>query len=334
MAAAAVKDSSRLTRRVAIVWAVVFAALIAAFFVTVAVLNGSLYSAHGFVSSYLHALERHDVTEALATPGVVVDADADRILLSGAALGELSDIRLVSDTAQGQDRQVVFSYRLGATAEGTSTFLVESTGKRFGLFSSWSFAESPVSTLAVTPLHDPRFEINGISVVSSAAAGDPSSYPVLTPGIFEVTHHSTFLTAKKVVVPVTVVGDVAEARVDVEANDSFVSQVDKELRSYLDECATQQVLQPTGCPFGYQTGNRIEDLPQWSMSEYPRVKIVPGDEPGTWRVPASKAAAHLKVHIRSLFDGSVSLYDKDVPFTVGYLITFDGNGDVKITAQY
>jgi hypothetical protein len=333
MAASVVKDSPLLIRRAAVIWSVVFAVLIAAFFVTITVLNNGLYSANGFVNSYLQALTRHDVAEALATPGVALTGNAATTLLAGTALGDLSNIHLVSDTEQGSTHRVTYSYTLNTTHAQTE-FVIQHTGQHFGLFPTWRFATSPISILKITPLHDSRFEVNGLAIVSTAGQDKPTAYQVLTPNLYELSHSSTFLTAKKVGVPVVAMGSVVEATIDVQANESFVTQVGKELHSYLDKCATQQVLLPTGCPFGYETGNRIEGTPVWSMSTYPTVAIVPGTVANTWLVPATPAAAHLKVRIRSLFDGSVSTFDKDVPFRVKYLITFDSNGGVKITAQY
>ena len=48
----------------------------------------------------------------------------------------------------------------------------------------------------------------------------------------------------------------------------------------LDECATQQVLMPTGCPFGKPLANRVEGDPQWSIAVYPKVDIIPGERAG------------------------------------------------------
>lgn len=332
MAASRVKDPALQVRRAAIGWAIVFTLLIAAFFITIGALNSSLYSAPGFVGSYLDALARHDVTEAMSTPGVALADNASGRLLTGAALGTLSDIRLVSDTSQGAEHRVVFSYRLGSTQAQTQ-FRVQPTGQRFGMFPTWRFATSPISIITITALHDSSFTVNGMSVVSVTGQGKPTPYQVLTPGLYELGHKSTYLTAQTVAVPVVTVGSMFHATVNVQASPAFVTEVEKQVHSYLDKCATQQVLQPTGCPFGYQTGNRIVGLPVWSMSRYPVITIVPGTTPGTWLVPQTTAAAHLKVRIQSLFDGTISPLDKDIPFSMRYVITLGAGNSMQITAQ-
>jgi hypothetical protein len=70
------------------------------------------------------------------------------------------------------------------------------------------------------------------------------------------------------------------------------------------------------------------------MAEYPVVTIIPGEEPGTWLMPVTEAAAHLVVDVQSLFDGTVTTFDADVPFSISYVITFQADGSLYIVAQY
>lgn len=67
---------------------------------------------------------------------------------------------------------------------------------------------------------------------------------------------------------------------------------------------------------------------------YPIVTIVPGSTVGAWQVPETDAVAHLAVTVKSIFDGSLSTVDRDVPFTVRYLITLAADGSPVITAKY
>ncbi|MHB1171055.1 MAG: hypothetical protein ACYCZY_00880 [Lacisediminihabitans sp.] len=322
-------------RRVAIRWLVLFGLLAAAFAGTVFSLNLTLYSASGFVSSYLDALARHDVDAAviLAKSGSAVSAGANRELLDPRALGNLNHIRLVSDTGQGGGRHLVtYSYNLSGTTDST-TFTVDYTGTRLGFFTTWRFVSSPLGVLSITPKHDAKFTVNGLALRSAAGPSVAKDYLVLTPGRYVLGHSSSYFTAVPIPVSLVTAGGRTAAAVDIEANAKFTRQVQKELNAYLDKCATQQVLLPTGCPFGKEMGNRIEGLPAWSMSTYPAVRILPGETPGDWVVPKTAAAAHLRVRVRSLFDGSVSTFDQDVAFTVRYLITFSPDGSLLITAQ-
>lgn len=334
-------------RRIVITWVVLGGLVVAAFAGTVIALNATLYSASGFVGSYLAALSRQDVSAAvkLAGPtpgGQKTGGEAlDRELLDPRALGELGDIRLVDDTVQPDGRHRV-SYRYSLTGTGISgttssttgmtTFTVERAGTRMGLFTAWRFSTSPLGTLTITPQHDAAFTVNGL-YLSSTGPDAPRSFLALIPGDYLLGHDSDYFTAKPVAVPITTAGSTTQAAVDVQANSFFTKQVQKGLDDQLKKCATQQVLLPTGCPFGKQIGDRIEGAPAWSIARNPVVRIAPADKPGTWQVPQTEGIAHLTVKVRSIFDGSVSTLDEDVPFTVDYLIAFKAGGQLVITSQ-
>jgi hypothetical protein len=319
-------------RREIITWSVVLAVILAAFCGTVLILNASLYSASGFVRGYLDALARHDADGALELAGTGVSGDASSELLTPAAMGELDHIALVSDSADAQGvHTVVYSYSAGGVA-GSSTFHVIHKGTLLGLFTTWSFEASPLGVIQLSVLHDSSFTANGVDL-QTPTPGEAAPFLVFTPGTYTITHSSTWLQAKPVPVTVTEPAAAVRAELDIEANAAFGKQVQKEVNSFLDDCATQQVLLPTGCPFGESMGNRIVSTPSWAMVGYPPVVILPGVKTGEWIMPQTDAAAHLIVEVKSLFDGTVSTFDEDVPFSVSYTITFPADGQLLISAQ-
>ena len=314
-------------------WLVLVGALLLAFLGTVTTLNLTVYSASGFVSSYLDAVARHDVVGAMRMPGVSASANGTDELLAPAALASLADIQLVTDSDDGGGRHTVsYGYTIGG-AKGTSSFVVEHTGQRLGVFSAWRFVDSPQSLLRVTVQNGSGVEANGIAL-PRVAAGRAHAYRVLTPSRVMLSHSSTFLRAAKIATLVDEPASVAEATLDIQANPAFVREVQKQLNRYLATCATQKVLLPTGCPMGEQITDRLQDAPAWSIVRYPIVTIAPGNTVGAWQVPETGAIAHLTVKVKSIFDGRLSTVNKDVPFTVHYLITFAGDGSPVITAQY
>jgi hypothetical protein len=321
-------------RRVLIIWGVALAVVVIAFFGTVLALNLTLYSASGFVRGYLDALSRQDADGALELAGARPEAgDASDELLVAPAMGELGDIRLIDDRAQADGSHLVtYGYDAGGVT-GESSFEVRSTGTLLGLFPTWSFVTSPIGVLQVTPRHDPRFIANGVQVLAPAQ-DIATPYLVFTPSTTVLDHETTYLQADPEPATATTPGAAVSAAINVRPNAAFVKQVQLELNDYLDECATQEVLLPTGCPFGQEITNRIITTPQWSIASYPQVTIVPGPDPLSWLMPRTTAAAHLVVEVRSLFDGSVSTFDEDVSFTTSYLITFLDDDELLITAQY
>ena len=327
-------------RRTVLTWSAVMALLIAGFGASVVALNADIYSAHGFVGRYLEALERQDSAAALALPGVGTANDAASELLTSDAMGKLSDARTVSDTAGPDGRHtVVAEYSIAApdgtgVTTGRSEFVVTRDGTRFGIFPSWRFVSSPINSISVTVLHDQEFSVNGFDVTTKAAPDAAAAFQVFAPGYYVLQHDSTYLTAKKVVAPITEIGGIADVTVDVQANEEFVAEVQKHVTAYLAECATQQVLLPTGCPFGQSISNRTTSAPVWSMVADPVVTIVPGQPSGTWAVPKTPATAHLVVDVKSYFDGRATTFDEDVPFDVQYALTFEPGNKLLITAVY
>ena len=314
-------------------WVMLVGALLMAFLGTVTVLNLTLYSAKGFVSSYLEAVARHDVDGARRMPGITTSSTGSNELLDPAALAPLANIHLLKDTDNGGGRHtVLYGYTVGGST-GSSSFVVEHTGSRLGVFSAWRFVDSPQSLLSITVSNGRGVVANGVAL-PSVSAGVAHAYRVLIPSRIVLTHSSTYLAAARVEARVDEPASVTEATVDIQANLVFVREVQKELDKFLAACTTQKVLLPTGCPMGTQVTDRLQDAPVWSIVSYPIVTIVPGTAAGSWQVPDTGAIAHLKVEVKSIFDGSLSTLDEDVPFTVRYLITFGGDGSPTITAQY
>jgi len=345
-------------RRELVNLSIVLGLIVAAFVTTVIVLNSTLFSSGGFVRSYLGALARHDMSSALEIADIYLPEEhgaasddgagatpidttgAGSMLLAGShdllrpsALSTLEDIAVV-DSQKNDDgtETVTFNFELdGRSAQ--STFTVLRSGTRFGVFADWEFVTAPLTLVHLTVLNAQEFSANGTDLVAPAQ-GTPSPYVVLTPSSFDITHTSTFLKAEPIVVSATEPGTTVRARLDVVANEAMIAQVQREVNDDLDECATQVVLLPTGCPFGQPMSNRIVTTPEWSIAAYPPVTLAPGAEPGSWLMPATDAAAHLRVDVRSIFDGSVSTFDKDVSFTASYLVTFSPDDELLITEQY
>lgn len=319
-------------RRWALRWGVVVTLILLAFAGTVATLNATLYSAEGFVRSYLSALARHDVDGALQTPGVTLAGSASRELLTPDALGDLTAVEHSTSTTGADGTRVVeFAFELDGTP-GRASFTVEPASARLWFFNAWAFATSPTAILEVVALYDSEFDANDVTLEATNGAAAASAYHVLTPGVFALGHDSELLTADTERLIVLDAGSTAQATVSARANEEFIDLVQGELDALLDDCATQSVLLPTGCPFGESIANRVEGVPEWTIASYPVVTILPGDTPGTWRVPETPGTAHLVVGVQSLFDGTRSTFDEDVPFTIGYLITFPGDGRVVIDA--
>ncbi len=321
-------------RRAVVAWIVVFAIAVSAGAGAVLALNATVFGAAGFVRVYLEAVARGDATGALDMPGVTADPRMRTDFLADDALAGITGLREVSVTAgDGGTEVVTFAWTSGDT-ESTSSFAVERTGSRLGLFPEWSFAASPVATLRLTVEHDERFDVNGVAA-ESGVANVAVDYAVLSPGVYRVDHTSTYLQARAVDAIADAPASVVDATLEVLPADALREQVTAEVHDHLTECATQEVLFPTGCPLGRAIPNRVVSTPEWSIVEYPELTVVPGVEFGTWLVPPADAVAHLTVDVQSLFDGSISTLDEDIPFTASYLVTIEADDStLRIEPQH
>jgi hypothetical protein len=320
-----------LIRRIGLGWWIALGAVLLAFAATVLILNATVYSASGFVRTYLDALARHDAAGALelaSTGPTGAVGNADRVLLSRAGMGELEDIRITEDVVDAAGIHHVVADYVAGGIRGSTEFEVRRDGSLLGLFNGWAFADGPFAVLQVTVQHEREFTANGIEQV--AVQDVPERYLVLVPTAIELSHDSEFYHADPVGVLASEPGVALDAAVDIQATDAFVAAVQLEVNAALDACTTQPVLLPAGCPFGETIVNRIVSQPVWSIVDYPDVTLTPDGRVATWRVPSTPATAHLVVDVQSLFDGSVSTFDQDVPFLVHYAVTVTPDGTPSI----
>jgi type II secretory pathway pseudopilin PulG len=331
--------------RVLVAVVVVAVLLAGALFAAIGSLNRDMYSASGFVRQYLEALARHDTTSALALAGVrPTDAQLQaaslpqnlpETLLRASVLGSLTDIELAGDRETKPGLHTVkYSFTLNGKPSAME-FRVQGAGTFAGVFNSWRFSASPLAVLQVTVMHASEFTVNGLTLDARAhaAAAAPATfsnqaaYLAFAPTAYTFGHESALLTAPKTTVPVVASG-ATDVTVDAEPNASFVGQVQTELNKFLDECATQQVLQPSNCPFGMDIDDRVKGLPTWSIAEYPPVTLAAGES--TFDMPDTTGQAHIVVVVQSLFDGEVSTRDENVPFSVGLSVTINPDGSLRI----
>ena len=322
--------------------------LIAAVAAGAAAIYREFYSPTAFVERYLALLAEGRAADALAVPGVAVDlaqlesaglpASASDALLRPDALATLTDIRIVAEeTAENGNSLVTAGYNAGAFP-GTTTFEV-GPGGWVGVAPTWRFAKSPLALMDLSIKGSMTFDVNGFVIDKRQVSPDgadadplaPVSLLVFSPGIYSVSVDTPISASRGV----AVLSDSPLAKVPVEiqafATPQFVRIVQQRVEEFLTSCATQEVLQPTGCPFGFVVQDRIISPPSWSITAQPTVSVVPDGD--SWRILPADAVAHIDVDIRSLFDGSVYEVAADVPFVVAGSITVlpDGTASISVT---
>lgn len=304
------------------------------------------YSPSSFVTGYLELLSGGRAADALRVPGVALERDtlktagidptASEALLRQAALAPLTDIHVLSEETSGEVTTVSVGYRAGGH-EGRSRFTVEQNGW-IGVAPRWQFHDSPLAAVELTVRGADQFAVNGFEVDrrqvsaagSEAAPLDPLPMLVFTPGLYTVTVDTPIATASGI----SLLADVPLASTDIdvqtEPTEKFVEVVQTRVEEFLTACTTQEVLQPTACPFGLQVTNRISSAPKWSIVRQPEITVVP--DGANWQIPPTDAVAHIDVDIKSLFDGSVQPISEDVDFQVNGTIVIlpDGSASIRV----
>lgn len=320
--------------------------LIAALGASGIVLYKEFYGPAAFVTRYLDMLSTGRAADALRVPGVSIDysameesgieSTASEALLRQAALAPLSDVEVVSTELSDDITTVTVSYVAGSHS-GTTAFQVEQDGW-VGVTPNWRFTRSPLAAVSLTVLGADRFAVNGFEidrrqVAPEGAEADPAApLPLLvfTPGLYSVTVDTPISTAPGV----SILADSPLTQTPIELQttptEEFIGVVQTRVEEFLTECTTQQVLQPTACPFGLEVRNRIIEPPVWSIASQPAVTVEP--DGAYWKIPTTDAVAHIEVDIQSLFDGSVQHVSEDVPFRVNGTIAIlpDGSASIRV----
>ncbi|GAB3400086.1 hypothetical protein GCM10027515_07450 [Schumannella luteola] len=312
-------------RRTVVSWLVAVGLVLIASIGGVATANATVFGAGAFVRDYLDTLARGDAKSALGIPGVN-DGGADDALLTDAVLrtgARLSDISQVSDTESAGIHTVTVRWHAGGQ-QGESSFEVERDGSRLGLFPAWRFATPPVALVPVTVAGDSRFRVNDVPA-STGTAGDADTFALFVPGAYDVDARTRLLSAPAQTLVADTTGDADAVELEVKPTTGFQQRLQKEVDGFLDSCATQKVLQPTGCPFGQVIDDRVSSPPTWTISTYPVIRIGAGDGAGKWQVSPTTGTANLTMDVQALADGTVSPYDEDVEFRVAYDVTVKGD---------
>ena len=327
---------------------VVGALLVGAVGAGAVVVYRELYSPSAFVERYLSLLSEGRATDALRVPGVELTTaqlktagmapTASEALLRGSTLSELTDVEVIGERVRGDVTDVSVAYRSGGHS-GRTAFSVEQVGW-IGIAPAWRFARSPLAAIDLTVRGATRFTVNGFEIDTRqiAPAGvdadplEPVSMLVFSPGAYSISVDTPISKTPGV----AVLSDAPQKSIPIDLQtqptEEFVDVVQQQVDEFLASCATQRVLQPTGCPFGYFVRNRVQGEPTWSMTEMPDVTVVP--EGAQWAIPRVRAVAHIDVDVRSLFDGRLYEVSEDVEFflTGGITILPDGTASIQVSA--
>lgn len=286
---------------------------------TAAVLT--LGTASAFARIYLDALAAGDVRGALAMPGMRVSAaDASRLERIGPA--ELRVDRIDELVVDDVHHLTVTWSGGGATSQ--TELLVRGDGL------GWRFQATPLvsATVHAAPARVVRL---GAASVPTAADGSVESV-LLAPGAYAVRASDAADTSAPAQLVTAAVGTTAEATVTVSASQSLTEAAGRALDRVLAACAESQVLQPAGCPFGYQLTDRLVGVPKWSILGRPRSELVPGSFAGQWQLRVGNGSASIALQAQRLADGRIQAVSDTVEIAGSWPLEVSATGVVTLGA--
>lgn len=261
------------------------------------------------VREYLAALQKGEGGKALGLLNASVP-QSNAAMLDGSALqtaaARITDPRFgAAEPRSGNQVMVPMEYTINDN-ELRTEFLLERTGTRWLFFSKWSFVPSSLPVLDVTVVNSNEASLNGVPV---NMPNGRNSFAVFYPGEYEASLSGRYFAAAPT--RTTLSGrDTPPPALNLltYATDGLKEAVSAKVNEFLDSCADQadkqQRLQPD-CPFYHVTYNRVLDgTIDWSISEYPAVKIEPFG--GRWVVAPLDGKARIQARQVDLFSGIVT----------------------------
>ncbi|WP_237236465.1 hypothetical protein [Rothia nasimurium] len=301
----------------------VLAALVIAL-TSLALINRLVYGPQGQVRAYFAAVREGDGSKALGILGAQVP-DASAAMLNGGALkasfAGLKDLstRAVTVTDGGDRATVTVTYTLDGEA-GSTDFYLHKVGSHWGVFDQWQIDAGELPTVEITSNSVEAATLNNTKV---AVEGGSREFAVLYPGSYTVTYESALYTAGSQTVDVTAPSsDPSPLTVELTPSEAAVTSVQQQIKTYLDTCAAQNSLYPTGCPFEYDFSGRVDGDVTWLVTEYPQPEVTLAG--GKWALGKSSGKAEISFTELDLYTGETQQVTKTVSFSLKGSLTASG----------
>ena len=171
----------------------------------------------------------------------------------------------------GELRTVTAHYK-AAGVDQQSTFTLRHTGKSWLFFDQWEFEPSTLPTVKIKANTVNEVSVNEQKIPLEAGV---STLPVFYPSVLDASFSTkNFAADTRGVVVTGPAVDPVEIALKTEPTKAFISSINSKVKKYLDGCASQQVLMPSGCPFAYNTSARVDSSSiKWDITKYPKIDV-------------------------------------------------------------
>lgn len=294
--------------RVAAIWAAALVLLAVIGISVITVVNHKVFGPAHKVQELQAHLAAGEGAQALGLLNATVPK-GNGLLLDGeglrAASAEVADFTVGKPEpipGSGNVVKVVANYTVHGVAQQTN-YSLRLTGRQWLFFDRWSFVPSILPTVEVTANTTNTVEIN--SMPAPLVKGR-TTIPVFAPAVLNSGFETpNFAADSRGIVVADPNAQGTEVKLRTEPTEALADEVNKQIKEYLDHCASHQVLMPASCPMSYSTTARVRsDSIHWSILEYPKAEVVFYN--GDWALRPLTVKARLKVTEQDLRTGVYS----------------------------
>lgn len=263
--------------RLALYWALAAVLVLVLLIAGTITANRTIFSAQHEVQQLHEHLVNGEGGKALGLMGAEVPK-GDAVALDGEVLQRTQEGITEFTTSEAEpveqdsDLRTVTAHYKADGVPKQSSYTLRHTGKSWLLFDTWAFEPSTLPSVKVKANTVNEVTVNGQKIPLRTGV---STVPVFYPSIIDASFSTTNFSADTRGVVVT---DPAKEPVEIplktEPTKEFIAAINAKVKKYLDECASEQVLMPSGCPFAYNTSARVDPSTiEWSIAKYPRIEV-------------------------------------------------------------
>ena len=263
--------------RIAVRWAIAAVVVIALLVGGALAANRLLFSPQQQVASLQQYLAAGDGARALGLMQAAVPK-GDAVALDGEVLKRTQDgitdftVDAAVPSDKDPDLRLVTAHYQAAGVDKESTYTLRHTGKNWLFFDTWAFEPSTLPTVKIKANTVNEVNVNEQAIPLKAGT---STLPVFYPAVLDASFSTKNFQADTRGVVVTGVGkQPVQIALKTQPTKEFIASISTKVKKYLDGCATQQVLMPSGCPFAYNTPARVDSSSiKWSIDKYPTIDV-------------------------------------------------------------
>ena len=312
-------------------WALAMLCALLLALAALALINRLIYNPAGQVNQYFAAVREGNGERALGILGATVPESNGAMLDGDALSGSLKDLHdlKVAETVVNEDGShatVTVSYTVNDTAQ-TTDFHLSKVGSHWGVFDQWHINPVELPTVRVS---SPVVSAATLNQEKVAVDDGARGFAVTYPGYYTATYESALYTAEQQSAVITSADQhTQDLSIKLTPSEAAQNSITYQIKSQLDECATQNSLYPAGCPFEYNFDGRVQGDVKWTIEKYPGPKAS-FDAKGKWVLSDSAGEAKISFTQLDLYTGKTSQVNETVKFT--YSATLETT-DTEVTVK-